>query len=108
MRLGGDDELAELLCAAYAKSGLAAATRALAGKKLERLRRRQAQGEYVPAIEFVRVYLRLEDHEKTFATLDLAAAERNVFALLLKSDPFYDRLRKSRRFRAILTRNGLI
>jgi serine/threonine-protein kinase len=108
LRLGGDDELAELLCAAYAKSGLAAATRALAGKKLERLRRRQAQGEYVPAIEFARVYLRLEDHEKTFAALDLAAAERNVFALLLKSDPFYDRLRKSRRFRAILTRNGLI
>ncbi len=99
--------MAGLLCTHRAKSGFAAALRAVAQKKLERLRQRQAQGEYVPAMEFVRAYLRLDDPEKTFAALAKACAERNVFALLLKSDPAYDRLRKDRRFTTILERNGL-
>lgn len=108
MRLGGDEELAERLRAAHARDGFAAAMRAVAGKKLERLRQRQAQGDYVPAIEFARAYLRLEDEEKTFAALARAGAEHNVFALLLKSDPLYDRLRKDDRFTAILGHNKLM
>ncbi len=107
MRLSGDDELAELLAARSAKDGLQKALRAVAEKKLARLGARQAQGEYTPAIEFARAYLRLGDDEQTFTALDRAAAERNVFALLLKSDPLYDRLRPDRRFAAIIARHGL-
>ncbi|MEO8044547.1 MAG: winged helix-turn-helix domain-containing protein [Spartobacteria bacterium] len=107
MLLSGDEDLAELLFRHYAKDGFAVAMRAVAEKKLERLRRRQAEGEYVPAIEFARVFLRLGEKEKAFSALAQAAAERNVFALLLKSDPIYDRLREDPRFTAILEDNGL-
>lgn len=108
MRIVGDEELAERLCVTHARDGFAAAVRAVGQKKLERSRHRRAQGEYVPAIEFARAYLRLEDEGQTFAALAQAGTERNVFALLLKSDPLYDRLRKDRRFTAILEDNALI
>lgn len=108
MQLSGDEDLAELLSSSYRKQDFAAALRAVARKKLERLQQRQARGEYIPAIEFARVYLRLDNREKTFAALAQAGAERNVFALLLKSDPLYDRLRKDHRFTSILEDNGLI
>lgn len=108
MRLSGDEDLAELLSSSWRKHGFVAALRAVAQKKLERLQLREAQGEYIPAIEFARIYHRLDNQEMAFAALARAGAERNVFALLLKSDPFYDPLRKDRRFTALLEENGLL
>ncbi|MEO7724418.1 MAG: hypothetical protein ABIU29_06985, partial [Chthoniobacterales bacterium] len=107
MELSGDEELAEVLRRNHERSGFAAALRAIAQKKLERLRQRQEQGTYVPTIEFVRAHLRMGDREKAFAALPKAAEERNVFALLLQSDPIYDPLREDPRFQSILERNGL-
>ncbi len=107
MELSGDEELAELLRTHYERNGFAAALRAVAQKKLERLYLRQEQGTYVPTIEFVRAYLMMGDREKAFAALPKAAEERNVFALLLQSDPIYDPLREDPRFTDILKRNGL-
>jgi len=107
MVLGGDEELATLLRDHNARAGFAAAMRAVAQKKLERVCQRREQGGYVPTIELVRAHVRMHDQEKAFAALAKACAERNVFALLLKSDPFYDGLRTDRRFAAILKRNGL-
>lgn len=107
LRLSGDQELADLLRADYDQRGFADALAAVAEQRLHRLRLRQAKGEYVPTIEFVRAYLRLGDRPKAFAALGEAAAERNVFALLLQSDPIYDPLRRDKRFTAILERNGL-
>ncbi|MEO7167910.1 MAG: winged helix-turn-helix domain-containing protein [Chthoniobacterales bacterium] len=107
MLLSGDEELAGLLSSHHAKGGFPAAVQAVAEKKLERLRQRQGEGEYVPAIGFAHAYLRMGDDEKALEATAQAAAERNVFALLLKSDPAYDRLREDPRFRAILEDNGL-
>ncbi|MEP6955941.1 MAG: winged helix-turn-helix domain-containing protein [Chthoniobacterales bacterium] len=104
--LAGDEELAGLL-PAQGGSDFPAAVRAVAAKKLERLHQRRAQGEYLPAIEFARCHLRLQEDDKALAALAEAAAERNVFALLLKSDPLWDHLRKDRRFKKILARHGL-
>jgi hypothetical protein len=54
-----------------------------------------------------RAYGELHDKDRAIKALDEACAERNVFALLLNSDPFYDGLRKDRRFAGILKRHRL-
>lgn len=107
MTLAGDDELAALLGRAYAKGGFARAVRAVAKKQLERLKERTGMGGYVPAIRYARAYVRLGDAEQAFQWLRKACDERNVFALLINSDPFYDNLRADARFAAILKRIGL-
>ena len=92
---------------ATSKGGFAGAIRAVTQKTLERLNERREKGGYVPAIEYVRAYIRLDQKEQAFQALSDACEERNVFALLLKRDPFYDSLREDPRFSAILKRNGL-
>lgn len=84
-----------------------AVTKLLAARQLERLQHQREQRQYVPEIEFLRAYVELDDRDRAIAALDKACAERNVFALLLNCDPFYDPLRKDRRFASILARNGL-
>jgi tetratricopeptide (TPR) repeat protein len=108
MVLGGDKELAASLGEHYAAGGFAAAMRTVAQKKLERLRQRRESGAYVPNIEFVRAYVRMQEPEKAFAALARACEDRNVFALILQCDPFYEGLRKDERFLALLERNGLL
>jgi DNA-binding winged helix-turn-helix (wHTH) protein/tetratricopeptide (TPR) repeat protein len=107
MTLAGDNELAALLGSASAKSGFARAVRAVAKKKLERLNERTQKGGYVPAIQYARAYVRLGDKDHAFEWLGKACDERNVFALLIAIDPFYDRLRKDVRFTAIRKKVGL-
>jgi hypothetical protein len=67
---------------------------------------RAKTGDYVPAIDFARAYLRLGDRGQAFHWLELACAERNVHALLMNSDPFYDSLRSDPRFDNLLQRVG--
>ncbi|MGI8891628.1 MAG: winged helix-turn-helix domain-containing tetratricopeptide repeat protein [Chthoniobacterales bacterium] len=107
MELSGDEELAHLSHTRYESDGFTATMQAVAQKKLARLHQRKEGGNYVPTIEFVRAHLRMDDREKALASLAKAAEERNVFALLLQSDPFYDPLRADPRFASILQRNGL-
>ena len=107
MTLAGDNELAALLGSTYGKGGFARGVSAVAKKKLERLNERTKKGCYVPAIEHARAYVRIGDKEKAFQRLEKAADERNVFALLINSDPFYDSLREDPRFVALLKRIGL-
>ncbi|HEX9423825.1 MAG TPA: tetratricopeptide repeat protein [Pyrinomonadaceae bacterium] len=102
MTLVGDDELAAILCRAYAKEGSAGALRAVAREQLERLNERVKQGHYVPATYFARACLRLGDKEQVFRWLEKAREERNVYPLMMKSDPFYDSLRADPRFAAFL------
>ncbi len=104
--LAADSELAAILSAADARRGFAAAVRAVAEKSLDQLSDR-AKGEYVPAINFARAYLRMSNKEQALRWLKTACEERNVYALTIGSDPFYDSLRTDRRFVKLLQRMKL-
>ncbi|MEP6922561.1 MAG: winged helix-turn-helix domain-containing protein [bacterium] len=102
MTLAGDHELSKMLERVYGDEGFPAAVQATARKRLKRLNERVKRSEYVPAVHFARAYLRLGETEQTFHWLEEAREERNAFALLMKSDPFYDSLRDDPRFTVIL------
>jgi tetratricopeptide (TPR) repeat protein len=106
MALAGDDELAAILGRVYAEEGFAGAARAVALKRLERLNEGVEGGEYVPAIYFARACARLGRKEQAFRWLGKAVEERNVYALFLNNDPFYDDLRADPRFEVLLRRVG--
>ncbi len=108
MTLVGDNELVEILNTAYAGGGFTKALLAVAEKRLERLNERSKSGEYVPAIEFARLYLRLGDKERAFEWLEKASEERNSFPLYISVDPFYDSLRGDPRFHDLLRRVGFM
>jgi hypothetical protein len=76
-------------------------------ERLARIEAASRQGGYVPAIEYVRAYVRLGDRERAFEWLTRAGAERNVSPLLVNSDPFYDSLRDDPRFAAFVRSTGL-
>jgi DNA-binding winged helix-turn-helix (wHTH) protein/tetratricopeptide (TPR) repeat protein len=107
LTLAGDEKLAAILGRTHGQAGFAAAVRAVTETKLERLRAKRKTGHYIPAIEFARAYVRMGKKEQAFRALSEACQERNVFALLLTSDPFYASIRDDPRFPAILRRNGL-
>jgi tetratricopeptide (TPR) repeat protein len=107
MTFEGDDELAAILSRAYAENDFAAAVQAVAQKRIERLKAKAESGEFILAIHFARVYLMLGDKEQAFDWLEKAVGERNVFPLLMNSDPFYDSLRADQRFTVLLQHVGL-
>jgi eukaryotic-like serine/threonine-protein kinase len=107
MTLAGDIELATILADAYAADCFSGAVIAVARKKLESLNERVERSEHVPAIEYARAYIRLGDNESAFQWLEKACEERNMFSLMLNSDPFYDSLRDDLRFQDLVRRVGL-
>ena len=107
LTLSGASEQASILERTYAASGFEAAVRALAQQQLEKLNERMKRGEYVSAGEYVTVYTRLGDKEQAFAWLDKAVQERNSFALAIKVNPIYDKLRSDPRFADLVRRVGL-
>ena len=106
LTLSGEGEQASILERAYAASGFETAVRALAQKKLERLNEKTGRGEYVPASEYVMAYLRLGDKEKVFGWLAKAVEENYGFALEVKVNPIYDKLRDDPRFQGLMRRVG--
>ncbi len=104
MTLEGDDELAAVLD--RDKDNFANAAQAIAQKRIERMNAKTASGEFVLAINLARAYLMLGDEDQTFYWLEKAVDERNVFPLLMNSDPFYDRVRSDSRFQDLLRRVG--
>jgi tetratricopeptide (TPR) repeat protein len=102
LRLSGVDEDASLLERSYGESGFDAAVRALAEKRLERLKAKTARSEYVPAVEYVTAYIRLSDKEHAFAALTKAVEERNRLAFEIKVSPIFDALRDDPRFGQIV------
>ena len=64
-------------------------------------------GAYVPAIRLAREHLRAGRLEEALNLLTLACEERNVYALLIASDPFYDPVRTDQRFTKLLRRRQL-
>ncbi len=102
--LEGDDQLAAILI--RAKDNFAEAAQAVRRKRIERMNAKIASGEFVLAINFARAYLMFGDEEQAFYWLEKAVEERNVFPLLMNSDPFYDRVRADSRFQDLLRRIG--
>jgi len=102
LTLTGQNEEASLLQQTYATSGFEAAIRKSAEKELEGLNAKVARGEYVPAAEFVRIYVRLGENEQAFAWLGKAVQERNRLAWEFKVNPLFDPLRSDPRFEALV------
>jgi len=102
LHLSGVDEDASPLERTYAKSGFDAAMHALARKRLEWFKEKTARGEYVPAVEYVTAYMRLDDNEQAFAWLARAVEERNRLAFEIKINPVLDPLRSDPRFEKIV------
>jgi tetratricopeptide (TPR) repeat protein len=107
MLLANDTELVAVFGAPDTKQAIARAVRAVAVKRLERLRHQRESGAYVPAIKFGREHLRAGHHEEALKVLTQACEERNVYALLIASDPFYDPLRADQHFDELLWRMKL-
>jgi len=107
LTLSGAGEQASSLERTYATSDFDLAVRTLAQQQLEKLNEKMKRGEYVPAIEYVIAYTRLGDKEQAFAWLDKAVQERNRFALEVKVNPIYDKLRDDPRFAELLGRMNL-
>ena len=93
--------MAKKICDIFAIRGFAAAVRALARSKLERCIRQKNRGEYVPAIDYARAYISLNQAAKAIEWLEKASRERNRFVFFLNTDSFYDPLRGDARFDAI-------
>jgi TolB-like protein/DNA-binding SARP family transcriptional activator len=102
--LAKDAELAAIFAGPVASRDFPRILRALAAMRLARLRHKAKKHGNVPAINFARVYLQMDDKKNALGWLKKACQERNVFALTLASDPLCDPLRRDRRFHALLLR----
>ena len=102
LTLTGEKEEAAMLQQTYATSGFDSAVRKSAEKKLEALNAKIARDEYVPAAEFVRIYIRLGENEQAFVWLAKALQERNRLAWEFKINPLFDPLRGDPRFEKIV------
>jgi DNA-binding winged helix-turn-helix (wHTH) protein len=107
MRLAKDRELVAAFGAPTTKQAVDKALRMVAAKRLEQLERDRERGTYVPAMRFAREHLQAGHREEALRWLALACEERNVFSLLIASDPFYDPLRDDPRFAKLLLRMKL-
>ena len=105
--LAGDQELVEILDRSFATSGFAGAVEALARARLQRLEAKAARGDYVPAMDFVRLHLRLGNREPAFEWLAKAERERTTALLRAGTDPAFDPLRGDPRFEGLLDRVGI-
>jgi adenylate cyclase len=104
LTLNGEPEHAKILEQTYAASGFDAAVRRLAQEQLQRLNEKAARGDYVPAMHYLMVYVRLGDNEQAFAWLAKVVEERNWFALQIRINPILDSLRRDPRFEAVVNR----
>jgi TolB-like protein/Tfp pilus assembly protein PilF len=107
MLLANDTELAATLEAANSKEAVDRAVRSVAAKRLDRLHLKRQRGDYVPAIRFAREHLRAGHQDEALSWLRLACEERNVYSLMIASDPFYDPVRADQRFAKLLRRMKL-
>ncbi len=103
----GEADLAALLERTFAERGFDAAVETLARAQLGQLTSRLEQGEYVPAIRFAHLHLRLGEPEQALAWLAKAEDEPNALLLEIGVDPLFDPLRSDLRFASLLERLGL-
>ena len=85
---------------------------ALAGKHAEALEilanlEKAAAVNYIPAYNFVIIYIGLKNFDKAFEWIEKAYAERSGFLPFLQVDPTLEPLRQDARFQDLLQRVGL-
>ena len=102
LTLSGNEELAAILDSVYKESGYERAVKTVSRKRLEQLTEKERRNEYVPAMDFVRLYIRLGDKERSLAWLEKVQQERAIFDI--KVDPLFDDLRSEPRFVNLLRR----
>jgi adenylate cyclase len=102
LALGGQPEHARVVEQVFATSGFEAAARTLGQRQLEDLDRKRAQGDYVPAADYVFANVRHGSIDAAFEWLPKMAKERNWFALQLRVNPILDPLRGDPRFDKIV------
>jgi TolB-like protein len=107
MRMANDTGLVAAFGVPNTKQAIDKAMRSVAAKRLKQLDRDRGTGSYVPAMRFVREHLQAGHREEALRWLALACEERNVFSLLIASDPFYDPLREDPRFAKLVHRMKL-
>jgi len=105
--LAGDTVLNAILDAPDAIRNFNCTLQALGKKKFERLTGMKDAGEHVPSIGFARACLRIGDREQALRWLKASCEERNVHALMIGADPFYNPLRKDQRFVKLIRRMKL-
>jgi adenylate cyclase len=101
LTLSGQAEHARVVEQVFATAGFEAAVRTLAQRQLEDLDRKRAQGEYVPAADYVFANVRRGRIDEAFEWLPKMVEERNGFALQLRVNPILDPLRGDPRFRKL-------
>ncbi len=105
--LADDVELSAILDAPGAGADFYGTVRAIAARRLSRLTDTNRSGRHLPAINFARAYLRIDDKQQALEWLLAACEERNVYCLMTASDPVYDPLRSESRFIDMLKRMKL-
>lgn len=105
-RLAGDDEKLAVLASCVDKD-LRDVMRKLAKIRLSELKSRADNVDYLPSIFFCREYLSMGDTDNALEWLARACTERNVFPLLINSDPFYDGIRDDPQFREMVREVGI-
>ena len=107
MLLNQETELIDLLGRGEAREAVERGLQSVAAKKLERLQSDRQNGAYVPEMKFTREHLRAGNREAAMRSLIAAVDERNVYALMIATDPFYDPLYSDGRFSELLKRMKL-
>ncbi|MEO7672733.1 MAG: protein kinase [Pyrinomonadaceae bacterium] len=107
LTLSKNGELAATLERTFREAGFDAAVRAVARVRLAKLNEKMRRGEYTPARDVARLYMRLGDHDQTLEWLEKAADELNGLAPEIKFDPVFVKLSDDPRFQEVLRRVGL-
>ncbi len=100
--LSGSPAATGVLIRAYSHAG----RRNDALRLLEQLKRRKKVG-YIPAGAFVNAYLGIGDNEQAFYWLEQAYKEQSNILQFLKTHPYFDPIRRDRRFADLVRRVGL-
>jgi len=104
MRGTGDDDLAAVLAAEWARNGVREAVRAVARRRLERMNAPAAGGRGAMAASLAREHAKAGNVEKALDCVERASEERNVFALLIAGDPVFTEIRPEARFARCVAR----
>ena len=107
LTLAQEGDLATMLKEEYRVSGFEKAVRLVARKRIERMQRRLERGDYIPAMRFAQLFMRLGDREQTFSWLAKSADEMNAFTVDILQHPIFDEIRDDPQYHQVVRRIGL-